>query len=137
MIEVKFSGANLDVLRRQMTHFLDEMDGPGQTVEQPVTTPVEEPVTGPFPVAAAKDEAPSTASPAADASGVTSAEPPSDVPDTTYDDTIKPRMLQLSLRKGREAVFKVLGTFDVPNVRDVPEDKWPELLALIDELLGS
>jgi hypothetical protein len=46
-------------------------------------------------------------------------------------------MLQLSLRKGREAVFKVLGTFDVPNVRDVPEDKWPELLALIDELLGS
>ena len=137
MIEVKFSGANLDVLRRQMTHFLDEMDGPGQTVEQPVTAPVEEPVTGPFPVAAAKDEAPSTASPAADASGVTSVEPPSDVPDTTYDDTIKPRMLQLSLRKGREAVFKVLGTFDVPNVRDVPEDKWPELLALIDELLGS
>jgi len=129
MIEVKFSGANLDALRRQITHFLDEMDGPGPTVEEPVTRP--------FPVAAAKDEAPSTVSPAADASGVTSAEPPSDVPDTTYDDTIKPRMLQLSLRKGREAVFKVLGTFDVPNVRDVPEDKWPELLALIDELLGS
>lgn len=74
-------------------------------------------------------------------SSVSSVEPAllggADVPDTTYDDTIKPRMLQLSLRKGREAVFKVLGTFDVPNVRDVPEDKWPELLALIDELLGS
>jgi hypothetical protein len=43
-------------------------------------------------------------------------------------------MRQLSLRKGREAVFKVLGTFDVPNVRDVPEDKWPELLARAEQL---
>jgi hypothetical protein len=58
-------------------------------------------------------------------------------PAMSYDDDIKPHMLQLSLKKGREAVFKVLGTFDVPNVRDVPVDKWPELLALIDELLGS
>ena len=36
MIEVKFTGANLDTLRRQITHFLDEMDGPGPTVQQPV-----------------------------------------------------------------------------------------------------
>ena len=153
-ITVTFKGENLAQIEQQALDFLtgtmsdDQIVGLIETLAETVDIiptrkpvaapePVEEPVSGPFPVAAAKDEAPSTASPAADASGVTSAEPPSDVPDTTYDDTIKPRMLQLSLRKGREAVFKVLGTFDVPNVRDVPEDKWPELLALIDELLGS
>ena len=130
MIEVKFTGANLDALRRQITHFLDEMDGPGPTVKQPVAEPVaepvEEPVSGPFPVAAAKDEAPSTASPAADTSGATSVEAPSDVPDYAI---VREAVLRLAVVKTPEITRALLDTYGVRKAADLDPSRWAALLA--------
>ena len=133
MIEVKFTGANMDVLRRQMAHFLEEMDAPVPQVTQPIDA---DPLPEPVPSAPAEPEV-SSSEPGSVETEVGIATTVSDASAMNYDDDIKPRMLQLSLKKGREAVFKVLGAFNVANTQDVPPDKWPELVALINELLES
>ena len=134
MIEVKFTGANLDVLRRQMTHFLDEVDGPGPTVEQPVAEPVEEPVSGPFPVAAAKDEAPSTASPAADTSGATSAEAPSDVP--PYDEVMV-AVLDVANAFSKDEALAMLSKFGAKRASDIDPSRWADVIAAAQALLKA
>ena len=134
MIEVKFTGANLDTLRRQITHFLDEMDGPGPTVQQPVAEPVEEPVSGPFLVAAAKDEAPSTPSPAADASGVTSVEPPSDVP--PYDEVMV-AVLDVANAFSKDEALAMLSKFGAKRASDIDPSRWADVIAAAQALLKA
>ena len=138
MIEVKFTGANLDALRRQITHFLDEMDGPGPTVEQPVAEPVaepvEEPVSGPFSVAAAKDEAPSTVSPAADASGATSAEAPSDVP--PYDEVMV-AVLDVANALSKDEALAMLSKFGAKRASDIDPSRWADVIAAAQALLKA
>jgi hypothetical protein len=138
MIEVKFTGANLDALRRQITHFLDEMDGPGPTVKQPVAEPVaepvEEPVSGPFPVAAAKDEVPSTPSPAADASGATSAEAPSDVP--PYDEVMV-AVLDVANAYSKDEALAMLSKFGAKRASDIDPSRWADVIAAAQALLKA
>ena len=88
--------------------------------------PVEEPVTGPFPVVAAKDEAPFTASPAADTSGATSAEAPSDVPDYAI---VREAVLRLAVVKTPELTRALLDTYGVRKAADLDPSRWAALLA--------
>ena len=95
--------------------------------------PVEEPVTGPFPVAAAKDEAPSTASPAADTSGATSAEAPSDVPDYAI---VREAVLRLAVVKTPEITRALLDTYGVRKAADLDPSRWAALLADVNAAMA-
>ena len=95
--------------------------------------PVEEPVSGPFPVAAAKDEAPSTASPAADASGATSVEPPSDVPDYAI---VREAVLRLAVVKTPEITRALLDTYGVRKAADLDPSRWAALLADVNAAMA-
>jgi hypothetical protein len=98
-----------------------------------VAEPVEEPVTGPFPVAAAKDEAPSTASPAADTSGATSVEAPSDVPDYAI---VREAVLRLAVVKTPEITRALLDTYGVRKAADLDPSRWAALLADVNAAMA-
>lgn len=69
-----------------------------------------------------------TASPSDDAAGGDQA--------LTYDADIKPAVLKVSAKHGRPGVEKLLAQFEAANAKEIPETRWPELLAEIDKLLG-
>ena len=141
-ITVTFTGENLAQIKQQALDFLTGTMSDDQTVStrKPVVPyevaalaagfafdlPVEEPVSGPFPVAAAKDEAPFTASPAADTSGATSAEPPSDAPDYAI---LREAVLRLAVVKTPETTRAVLDRYGVRRAADLDPSRWNDLLA--------
>ena len=148
-ITVTFTGENLAQIEQQALDFLTGTRSDDQTVStrKPVVPyevaalaagfafdlPVEEPVSGPFPVAAAKDEAPSTASPAADTSGATSAEAPSDVPDYAI---VREAVLRLAVVKTPEITRALLDTYGVRKAADLDPSRWAALLADVNAAMG-
>jgi hypothetical protein len=96
--------------------------------------PVEEPVSGPFPVAAAKDEAPSTASPAADTSGATSAEAPSDVP--PYDEVMV-AVLDVANAFSKDEALAMLSKFGAKRASDIDPSRWADVIAAAQALLKA
>lgn len=54
----------------------------------------------------------------------------------TYEGDIKPAVLKVSAKHGRPGVEKLLADFEAANAKEIPEAKWPELLAAIDKLLA-
>ena len=95
---------------------------------------MEEPVSGPFLVAAAKDEAPSTPSPAADASGVTSVEPPSDVP--PYDEVMV-AVLDVANAFSKDEALAMLSKFGAKRASDIDPSRWADVIAAAQALLKA
>lgn len=149
-ITVTFTGENLAQIEQQALDFLTGTRSDDQTVStrKPVVPyevaalaagfafdlPVEEPVSGPFPVAAAKDEAPSTPSPAADASGVTSVEPPSDVP--PYDEVMV-AVLDVANAFSKDEALAMLSKFGAKRASDIDPSRWADVIAAAQALLKA
>lgn len=156
MIKLEIEATDADHLRQQLAALLSTGVYTIQTdvIAQTVTLPLAEPAKrGTKPKDDAPKATPLSESPAStQASG---AQPPSTTGPTAtsdaspsepagpvaYDTHIKPAVLKVSGHPvdqggGREGVLKLMEQFGVANAKEIPEDRWPELLAAVDTILG-
>lgn len=56
-------------------------------------------------------------------------------PSGFYLTVVKPSVLKVSAKHGRPGVEKLLADFNAPNAKEVPQERYPELLAAIDKML--
>lgn len=143
--------------RRQMADLLGKVATEIAETTGVTDTPLEQPPKGRAPRAGKSEANPpsdtsqkpsdtSTTATTADPDGsADTASPSDDAPadepaaDGTWDyaTQIKPAVLRVSQKLGREGVISLLEPFKVANAKDVPAERHGELMAAIDKLLEA
>ena len=134
-IQLTINAPDAADLKRQLRELLGD-DQPSPVKETVVKNPpaVAPPAEKPVETQASKpSQKPSDTSTTA----TTAAPPAGEVSEEIrhYNDVIKPAVLKVSQKHGRDGVLKLLAKFDVSNASKIPADRHGELMTAITEML--
>lgn len=132
-IEIRITADTAEEARSQMATLLG---GPAQIVGAPDVPLAEAPKRT---RAVKPDPAPAETPPADSAAQMTNDQAAPSEPDADgvydYATQVKPAVLKVSQKHGREGVENLLKPFNVTNAQQIPAERHGELMAAIDKLL--
>lgn len=140
-IELKIVADSAEDLRNQLAGLLGPSSIPQNSAPlesaQPAARKAKTQATAPSP--APSDTSPKTQSeaPTTEADGGAEPASPSDDAALDYAEHIKPAVLKVSAKHGRDGVLKLLAKYEAANAQMVPAERWRELLADVDEMLAK